>query len=70
MQHSTLHIQIPPEWAMWVSYDTVPMWLLQGVVNSYNNNNNTRHLDAPFTKVPWRLQRVQKVQTEQQNQNR
>ena len=34
-----------------------------------NNNNNTRHLDAPFTEVPWRLQRKQKVQSKLQNQN-
>ena len=31
------------------------------VVSRYNNNNNTRHLDAPFTKVQRRLQRVQKI---------
>ena len=37
---------------------------------SYNNNNNTQHLDEPFTKVPWRLQRIQKYNQKQHNQNR
>ena len=39
---------------------------------SYNNNNNTHYLDAPFTKVLWRLQRMQKYNQleKQHNQNK